>query len=309
MFSPRRARLGPSWDRPRADAPSSGQVFDRQYRTRRKARAPAPSPCISDASEPRLPGETTCAKSPLSFPWEPRPPESRRLNSAQREAVAPHRFPGAGTGVCGRLGRRGGGLRGGGQAALPPGTSAPKFSSASGRPRSRGLGVPRPRRPGRPGLARPCWAPARTAPSLRASACHPRPRACAPRQIWDGVGLLGATHAPFPGDVTQAELSHHLPDDPCSRPEALLFLSVLPLQLAPIPLAAGWWQYQRIDEEKTALLPSLVFQTPGLTIHRGLVPKTSRPQDLTAPRGSEPEARPCGHSQLPLLAFQGALAS
>lgn len=86
------------------------------------------------------------------------------------------------------MGRRGGGLRGGGQAALPPGTSAPKFSSASGRPRSRGLGVPRPRRPGRPGLARPCWAPARTAPSLRASACHPRPRACAPRQVLPGRG-------------------------------------------------------------------------------------------------------------------------
>ncbi|XP_046500057.1 uncharacterized protein LOC124228990 [Equus quagga] len=176
---------------------------------------------------------------PLADSPETTTPSSRRLNSAQREAVAPPRFPGARTGVCGRLGRRGGGLRGGGQAALPPGTSAPKFSSASGRPRSRGLGVPRPRRPGRPGLARPCWAPARTAPSLRASACHPRPRACAPRQIWDGVGLLGATNAPFPGDVTQAELFHHLPDDPCSRPEALLFLSVLSLQLAPIPLAAA----------------------------------------------------------------------
>lgn len=53
------------------------------------------------------------------------------------------------------------------------------------------------------------------------------------------MGLLGATKAPSPGNATQGELFRHLPVSLCSHPGALLFLPILPLQFAPIPLAAG----------------------------------------------------------------------
>lgn len=57
--------------------------------------------------------------------------------------------------------------------------------------------------------------------------------------MWAGAGLLGATNAPFAGDVTQGELLHPLPGSLCSHPGILRFFSVLPLQFASTPLAAG----------------------------------------------------------------------
>ncbi|XP_060015805.1 uncharacterized protein LOC132526071 [Lagenorhynchus albirostris] len=76
--------------------------------------------------------------------------------------------------------------------------------------------------------------------------------------MWDGAGLLGATIAPFPGDVTQGELLHPLPGSLCSHPGILRFFSVLPLQFASTPLAAGHClqealvKYPRITWEQLA---------------------------------------------------------
>ena len=52
-----------------------------------------------------------------------------------------------------------------------------------------------------------------------------------------GAGRLEATNAPFPGDVTQSELLHHLPGNVCAHPGILHVPSFLLLQLTA--LAAG----------------------------------------------------------------------
>nr|XP_059875707.1 uncharacterized protein LOC132430339 [Delphinus delphis] len=129
-----------------------------------------------------------------------------------------------------------------------------------------GLGLLRRRGQGRPGLARPCPALACAAPLVpRQRFVTPgrgpaRRRQVLPRRwpIWDGAGLLGATIAPFPGDVTQGELLHPLPGSLCSHPGILRFFSVLPLQFASTPLAAGHClqealvKYPRITWEQLA---------------------------------------------------------